>query len=199
MRRTWPCSGNLWPPVIEYADSLGVKVGIENCPMIFTNDEWPGGTEPGHFARGLGPHVRDHPQLQLRPELRPFPLRLAADGLSGGHPQLRGPVRARPRQGRAAGSGAFEPGRHHGHAARIPHPQVARIGRGRLGQVLLGTGGMPATTGPFASRWRTGSTSPRWSGASRPCPNPDATFGSSCRRHGRRLVCAVCSSACWFR
>ena len=35
--------GELWPPVIEYADSLGVKVGIENCPMIFTNDEWPGG------------------------------------------------------------------------------------------------------------------------------------------------------------
>ena len=35
--------GDLWPPVIEYADSLGVKVGIENCPMLFTNDEWPGG------------------------------------------------------------------------------------------------------------------------------------------------------------
>lgn len=33
----------LWPPVIEYADSLGVKVGIENCPMLFTDDEWPGG------------------------------------------------------------------------------------------------------------------------------------------------------------
>lgn len=35
--------GELWPPIIEYADSLGVKVGIENCPMLFTNDEWPGG------------------------------------------------------------------------------------------------------------------------------------------------------------
>ena len=35
--------GELWPPVIEYADSLGVKVGIENCPMLFTDDEWPGG------------------------------------------------------------------------------------------------------------------------------------------------------------
>ena len=35
--------GELWPPVIEHADSLGVKVGIENCPMLFTNDEWPGG------------------------------------------------------------------------------------------------------------------------------------------------------------
>jgi len=32
-----------WPPVIEYATSLGIKIGIENCPMLFTNDEWPGG------------------------------------------------------------------------------------------------------------------------------------------------------------
>ena len=32
-----------WPPIIDYAEQLGVKVGIENCPMIFTNDEWPGG------------------------------------------------------------------------------------------------------------------------------------------------------------
>lgn len=32
-----------WPPVIELADSLNIKIGIENCPMLFTNDEWPGG------------------------------------------------------------------------------------------------------------------------------------------------------------
>jgi sugar phosphate isomerase/epimerase len=32
-----------WPPIIDHAEQLGVKVGIENCPMIFTNDEWPGG------------------------------------------------------------------------------------------------------------------------------------------------------------
>lgn len=33
----------VWKPIIEYAESKKVKVGIENCPMIFTNDEWPGG------------------------------------------------------------------------------------------------------------------------------------------------------------
>jgi len=32
-----------WPFVIKYAESLGINIGIENCPMIFTNDEWPGG------------------------------------------------------------------------------------------------------------------------------------------------------------
>lgn len=32
-----------WPQVIHYAESLNVKIGIENCPMLFTYDEWPGG------------------------------------------------------------------------------------------------------------------------------------------------------------
>jgi sugar phosphate isomerase/epimerase len=34
---------SIWKPLIKYAESREVKVGIENCPMIFTNDEWPGG------------------------------------------------------------------------------------------------------------------------------------------------------------
>ena len=33
----------VWKPLIRYAESKDVRVGIENCPMIFTNDEWPGG------------------------------------------------------------------------------------------------------------------------------------------------------------
>jgi len=33
----------VWKPVIQYAETKGVKVGIENCPMLFTADEWPGG------------------------------------------------------------------------------------------------------------------------------------------------------------
>lgn len=33
----------VWPDIIRYAADRGVKVGIENCPMIFTGDEWPGG------------------------------------------------------------------------------------------------------------------------------------------------------------
>jgi sugar phosphate isomerase/epimerase len=33
----------LWKPIIETAEQEGIKIGIENCPMHFTNDEWPGG------------------------------------------------------------------------------------------------------------------------------------------------------------
>lgn len=33
----------VWPEIIALADSLQIKVGIENCPMFFTDDEWPGG------------------------------------------------------------------------------------------------------------------------------------------------------------
>jgi sugar phosphate isomerase/epimerase len=34
---------SVWNPLIEYAESKKVRIGIENCPMIFTKDEWPGG------------------------------------------------------------------------------------------------------------------------------------------------------------
>jgi sugar phosphate isomerase/epimerase len=33
----------LWPPLVHYAGERGVKIAIENCPMIFSYDEWPGG------------------------------------------------------------------------------------------------------------------------------------------------------------
>ena len=33
----------VWPPLVEYAESKGVGVAIENCPMLFSTDEWPGG------------------------------------------------------------------------------------------------------------------------------------------------------------
>jgi sugar phosphate isomerase/epimerase len=34
----------VWPPIVRFAGEHGIKIGIENCPMIFSNDEWPGGT-----------------------------------------------------------------------------------------------------------------------------------------------------------
>ncbi len=33
----------IWPPLVAHAAELGVKLAIENCPMIFSWDEWPGG------------------------------------------------------------------------------------------------------------------------------------------------------------
>jgi sugar phosphate isomerase/epimerase len=39
----WPRFLKVWKPLIAFAAEHGVRVGIENCPMLFTNDEWPGG------------------------------------------------------------------------------------------------------------------------------------------------------------
>jgi len=39
----WKRFRKTWKPLIRHAEKRGVKVGIENCPMSFTADEWPGG------------------------------------------------------------------------------------------------------------------------------------------------------------
>ncbi len=39
----WPRFLEVWPPLIEFAEERGIRIGIENCPMYFTNDEWPSG------------------------------------------------------------------------------------------------------------------------------------------------------------
>lgn len=33
----------VWPPIIKLAEELNVKIAIENCPMLFGRDQWPGG------------------------------------------------------------------------------------------------------------------------------------------------------------
>jgi sugar phosphate isomerase/epimerase len=33
----------IWPPIVKFAAEHQVKIAIENCPMIFSYDEWPGG------------------------------------------------------------------------------------------------------------------------------------------------------------
>jgi sugar phosphate isomerase/epimerase len=39
----WPRFLKVWKPLIAFAEDHGVRIGIENCPMSFTRDEWPGG------------------------------------------------------------------------------------------------------------------------------------------------------------
>ncbi len=39
----WQDALRIWPEIVDCARENGVKVTIENCPMIFTYDEWPGG------------------------------------------------------------------------------------------------------------------------------------------------------------
>lgn len=35
--------GEIWPPILRHAEEKNVKVAIENCPMLFGEDQWPGG------------------------------------------------------------------------------------------------------------------------------------------------------------
>jgi len=44
----WPRVLEVWKPLVAYAESEGVRIGIENCPMYFTDDEWPGGKNIAH-------------------------------------------------------------------------------------------------------------------------------------------------------
>jgi len=39
----WTRFLEVWRPLVSFAAGQGVRIGIENCPMLFTRDEWPGG------------------------------------------------------------------------------------------------------------------------------------------------------------
>lgn len=39
----WEVALNVWPDIVAFARDNGVKITIENCPMIFSRDEWPAG------------------------------------------------------------------------------------------------------------------------------------------------------------
>lgn len=39
----WDKFLRVWTPIIAFAEENGIKIAIENCPMLFTKDEWPGG------------------------------------------------------------------------------------------------------------------------------------------------------------
>jgi sugar phosphate isomerase/epimerase len=53
----WPRFLETWKPIVRHAEQAGVRIGIENCPMLFTRDEWPGGknlfTTPAVWRRAF--------------------------------------------------------------------------------------------------------------------------------------------------
>ena len=57
----------IWQPIIRYAQEKGVRIGIENCPMLFTQDEWPGGqnlmTSPANWRKIF--EILDSPNLGI--------------------------------------------------------------------------------------------------------------------------------------
>jgi sugar phosphate isomerase/epimerase len=67
----WPRFLRTWRPLIAFAEDHGVKIGIENCPMLFTRDEWPGGknlaTTPAIWRRMFGDIPSKHFGLNYDP------------------------------------------------------------------------------------------------------------------------------------
>ncbi len=49
--QNWQDALKLWPDVIAHARDNGVKLAFENCPMIFSYDEWPGGHNIAYSPR----------------------------------------------------------------------------------------------------------------------------------------------------
>ena len=41
--QNWDRATQIFPDIVAYARDHGVTLAFENCPMIFSNDEWPGG------------------------------------------------------------------------------------------------------------------------------------------------------------
>ena len=41
--QNWTEAEKVWPTIIAHAKDHGVQIAFENCPMIFSYDEWPGG------------------------------------------------------------------------------------------------------------------------------------------------------------
>ena len=39
----WQRFKQVWKPIVQFAADNGICIGIENCPMFFTEDEWPAG------------------------------------------------------------------------------------------------------------------------------------------------------------
>jgi sugar phosphate isomerase/epimerase len=39
----WKIFEERWPEIVRHAEQNQIRLGIENCPMLYTRDEWPGG------------------------------------------------------------------------------------------------------------------------------------------------------------
>ena len=71
VEENWPRFLEVWTPLIRFAEEHGVRVGIENCPMLFTRDEWPGGknlaTTPAIWRRMFEAIPSEHFGLNYDP------------------------------------------------------------------------------------------------------------------------------------
>ena len=57
----WPLFSEVWPAIVAQAEAAGVRLAIENCPMLFSEDEWPGGKNLAYCPSAWRRMFRDVP------------------------------------------------------------------------------------------------------------------------------------------
>jgi sugar phosphate isomerase/epimerase len=67
----WSRFLQVWEPLVRLAEEHDVRIGIENCPMLFGADEWPGGknlaTSPAIWRKMFSDLPSSHFGLNLDP------------------------------------------------------------------------------------------------------------------------------------
>lgn len=61
----WEMMKSVWRPIVDHADKTGVRIAIENCPMIFSANEWPGGKNLANTPQTWRKLFAEFPQLGL--------------------------------------------------------------------------------------------------------------------------------------
>ena len=108
MDDNWPRFREVWPPLVKFAEDHGVRIGIENCPMLFSGDEWPGGKNlaprPAIWRRMF--EEIPSPNFGLNYD----PSHLVWQRIDYVKPlwEFAEPPLPRPRQGRTGGSGRLD-------------------------------------------------------------------------------------------
>ena len=154
----WPRFLEVWTPLIRFAEDHNVKIGIENCPMAFTNDDWPGGKNLAHTPAIWRRMFADIPSDNFGLNYDPSQHDLAAHGLSQAAPGLHRQALPRPRQGRAPRQTPSRRSRHHGtprSSFTCPNCPAWAISTGASFSPSSATS---ATTAPSALKSRTAPT-----------------------------------------
>jgi sugar phosphate isomerase/epimerase len=61
----WETMKSVWRPIVEHAEREGVRIAIENCPMLFSKNEWPGGKNLATHPAVWRPLFSEFPTLGL--------------------------------------------------------------------------------------------------------------------------------------
>ena len=61
----WEMMKKVWKPIVDHAEKNGVRIAIENCPMIFSKNEWPGGKNLANTPQSWRRLFAEFPTLGL--------------------------------------------------------------------------------------------------------------------------------------